>query len=167
MKNLILVFLISLVSLSTYANDTTTTSISEAERIFDKYSGKIVDGFNSVVEGVTPVAIEGFEIVVKLQIAKGIAFLLIVIFGFYLMRIQRLEYKRILDLLTPDNVPDHMNGNYGPYNDYNSTIKLWISTALGIISLVATPFLLFNGIIHLIAPEWFAIKEIFNLVNGQ
>lgn len=40
---------------------------SEAERIVDKYSGKISDAFSQGVEAVAPTVKEGFVIVVKLQ----------------------------------------------------------------------------------------------------
>lgn len=54
-------------SLNTTAIDTTLSvqtpiKAQEVERLVDKYGGKIVEGFNSLVEKTTPVAKEGFKI---------------------------------------------------------------------------------------------------------
>lgn len=63
MKKLLLLLLFALVfSLSGYAQlDSLNIDATQAERIIDKYTGKVTEGFNTVLEKATPVAEEGFE----------------------------------------------------------------------------------------------------------
>ncbi len=126
-------------------------SVTQAERIIDKYGGKIIDGFNKAVENVTPYAEEGFKMAVRLQIAKGIIgftpllALIPAILGLRLSRKNDIEFDTY-----------EMN-NWALLN-----IISWIAVAVFCaISIWSIPY----GIKHLIAPEWFAIKEIMELVR--
>lgn len=130
------------------------TAIQETERLIDKYGGKIIDTFNNVVEKSTPVAEQGFKIAVRLQLAEGIACVLPIIFMFIFGRTAFKEYnKLILDEKSPFNNEDEMT--------FTLVIKI-VST--GLCALVAL-FSTYSGILHLIAPEWYAIKEIIDLIN--
>lgn len=75
------------------------------------------------------------------------------------------EYKRIDNILKGDNIPEHMNIRCGPTDEWNITpifiLYLIFSSILFLISLVYT----FDGITHIIAPKWFAIKEIIELLK--
>ena len=164
MKNKLILFmlLISLITYSQTAKDSLSTS-QNVERLIDKYGGKISEGFNDVVEKTTPVAKEGFHIAVKLNIAEGIGYLLPLVFFFIFGYIFIKEYNRIDNMLKSDNIPRNMNKNYGPIDDDNSTPLLWISLVFTGILFVISLFTTIPGIKHLIAPEWYAIKDIIKL----
>jgi hypothetical protein len=164
MKNKLILFmlLISLITYSQTVKDSLSTS-QNVERLIDKYGGKISEGFNNVVEKTTPVAKEGFYIAVKLNIAHGIGLLLPLLFFFIFGYIFIKEYNRINNLLNSDNIPRYMNKNYGPMEDGNSSPLLWISLVSTCILFSFALFSTISGIKHLIAPEWYAIKDIIEL----
>lgn len=142
MKNLIII-LILLLPLMVYSQDSTQTQqISEIERIIDKYGEKIIDGFNNVIEKTTPYAEKGFEIAVRLQIAKGIAFLISAIFGIWLI-FYSIFSKRFTDWVK---------------EEYAQPIYL-----IHILIVPLTVWVMHEACVHLIAPEWFAVKEILEL----
>lgn len=155
----IFTFLFSLISFAdtTSVSDTSTSistnpSISEAERIVDKYGGKIIEGFNSLVQKATPVAKEGFKIAVKLQIAKGIG-RLIPIFMFFLFLFLAFKFSK--------GSTWDIEGR--PENDKAvlTLISGIISGVMFVIACVTT----YSGILYLMAPEWFAIKDIIELLK--
>lgn len=150
-----------------YSNniDSLNVNESETERIIDKYGGKIVEGFNSFVETATPYAKEGFEVVLKLQIAKGIGYLMPMLFFFIFLFLFTKEYKRIMTILESDKVPVHMDRKYGAFDSGNASFVLYFYLAATIFSFLLGAGCLFPGITHLIAPEWFAIKEIIELIK--
>ena len=164
MKNLLLLLLISVTSIAVNANDTLNTKqISETERIIDKYGDKIVNSFNSFAEKALPIAEDGFKMVVRLQIARGlvclIPLIMLIIFSILLSK----EYNRILNLLNQPIVPKHMNNRYSPFSEDNITIfLLFYMIAVIIFGIMAIPTI-YHSFLYLIAPEWFAIKEIINL----
>lgn len=157
MKNFIFT-LVMLFSLTTFAQQPvdsliTEDKITETERIIDKYGGKIVDGFNNVVSTVTPIAEEGFKIAVRLQIAKGIGYLLPTIF-FIILILFRTRGFNIMKWLT------------------SLKKEQWIETpgptfvVLGLLCYLAVCVTtLDNALLYLIAPEWFAIQDIISLVK--
>lgn len=164
MKNLLLLLLISVTSIAVNANDTLNTKqISETERIIDKYGDKIVNSFNSFAEKTLPIAEDGFKIIVKLQIAKGLINLIpLIAFIIFIILVHK-EYNRLLHLLNQEEVPSYMDRDYGPFGEDNISFPLLlyliITIVLGLLSLFTTN----SGFLYLIAPEWFAIKEIINL----
>lgn len=146
---LLLVFCIGLISFTTTAQTEETVVITETERIIDKYGNKIVDGFNNVIENVTPYAEEGFKMVVKLQIAKGIAYLLIPFLTIILFIISfKCRSKSNLDKYNPDT-----------YQLLHS-----VTLVLGGILFIASIPVTYHGILYISVPEWYAIKEILNLI---
>jgi hypothetical protein len=145
------------------AQTETEEPITETERIVDKYGGQIIDGFNEVIRNVTPYAEEGFNMVVNLQIAKGIGNLLPTILLFIFIIIFRNEYYRIDNILKSDNIPQHMDKRYGVIAEENSTLILWLSLATCILLFIISLFTIYDGVLKLIAPEWYAIKEIIEL----
>jgi len=167
MRKLIILFLLMFTTL--IFSQTTTDSISkpstaqEVERLVDKYGGKIVDGFNTVVEKTTPLAKEGFYVAVKLNIAQGIGELLPLIFSIIFGYIFIKEYNRINNILNSDKVPNNMNENYGPMDEYNVTPLLIMSLIFTCILFILSLIFTISGIKHLIAPEWYAIEDIINL----
>lgn len=154
----IFAFLFSLISFAdtTSVSDTSTSistnpSISEAERIVDKYGGKIVEGFNSLVQKATPVAKEGFKMAVKLQIAKGIG-RLIPIFMFFLFLFLAFKFSK-----------GSTWNREGPEND--KAVLTIISGIISVIMFIVSCFTTYSGILYLMAPEWFAIKDIIELLK--
>lgn len=167
MKNLVL-FILLIIGNIIYAQDsikTQTPILDKTEHLVDKYSSKIADTFISTMESAKPFVKEGFQTVVMVQIAKGIGYLLPLILFIIFLILMINEYKRIDNILKSDNVPEHMNNRYGPADSLNVTpifiLYLIFSAILFLASLIFT----FDGITHIIAPKWFAIKEIIELLK--
>lgn len=138
---------------------------TETERIVDKYSTKILNFVSTSLEKMEGPAKETFKIVVKLQIAKGIASMTPLIFMIIFFYLLYKEYNRINNILMSDNVPENMNENYGPFDESNVSVFLILYLIMAILSTAIFIFTIYNGIVHLIAPEWFAIKEIISIVK--
>lgn len=165
-KFIFIVFMLfSLTTLAETSKDSIIkpSTAQEVERLVDKYGGKIVNGFNIVVEKATPVAEQGFKIAVRLNIAHGIACLLPLLFFFIFSRTFFNEYNRIENILKSDNVPDHMDKRYGVMGEDNMTPKLTLSLIALCITFILSCIFTVSGVKHLIAPEWYAIKDIIDL----
>ncbi len=167
MKKILTLLVFTLFSFVVNAQQPTvdTATISNAERIVDKYTGKIADAFTNGIEKVTPVAIDGFKLVCRLQIAIGLFDLAMVgicvlcLFAFFK------EYNRINNLLHSEKCPRRMDPNEGPFYVSNYTAKLSMFFGSSMLFGILAPFCLYEAFTHLIAPEWFAIKEIIKLFN--
>lgn len=141
----------------------TQIKVTEAERIIDKYAEKTFEGFNEVVKTITPTAKEGFKIVVKKNIAIGIVYLFPLILVVIFFKLLVKEYKDITKIINGDNVPYHMSNVHGPLNEHNISFLLVTYIILFTISALITIFTFDIAITHLIAPEWYAIKDIIEL----
>lgn len=161
MKKLTTLLLLVFISTASFAQADTT--ITTTERIIDKYGGKISESFNSVVEKITPVAEQGFVIAVRLSIAEGVGYLVASLLFPFLITGFIKEYNRVEKMLATENPPRHLNSSYGPFSEYNANPKMIISLFGSIVSGVAFPFLVWNGLARLIAPEWYAIENIIEL----
>lgn len=165
MKKLLLLIILSL-SINLFAQDSSKTPIlDKTEHLVDKYSSKIAETFSTTMEKATPIAKEGFKMAVTVQVAKGIALLLplvaFLIFSFLFVK----EYKNIQKLLSLDSVPLHMNKHYGPFNEDNINPLLVFSLILSVITGILSIICTYSGVLYLIAPKWFAIKEIIELLK--
>lgn len=165
MKNLfmMIVCLLSLNNYSQQPTDSLDINITETERIIDKYSDKIADSFNKGIEKVAPVAEQGFEIAVKFQIIKGVSGLLPFIAFLVSVFVFRNEYFRISNLLRSDDVPDNMDSRKGIFSEENMSIILFSSFIITAVTLIASFFTLPSAISYILAPEWFAIKDILEM----
>jgi hypothetical protein len=167
MKKQLILILLLLTSVSyTFADSIPTldtSTIYNAERIIDKYSGKISESFSEGIKQVAPVAKQSFYMVVKLQIAKGISLFLPLLLAIIFLFLFYKEYKRIETILASGNVPNHMNSHYGVFSDDNCNPLLIIYMAFGIMFLIGSVFTTIDAITYVIAPEWYAIKEIIDL----
>jgi hypothetical protein len=132
-----------LFTLTVNAQDSTTTEASkDMEFYIDKYGPDVKEGFNNMVASVTPIAENGFKMVVRLQIAEGIFYLLIsLIFTLTAIRVSK-KWEKILD------------------RDLEVPIGIGVSVVY-----ILLPFLLYWGIMLVSVPEWYAIKEIISLLN--
>ena len=157
MKN-ILILIFTFISLSLYSNEDSTkvempSTTQEVERLIDKYGSKTVEYFENAVESVTPIAEDAFFVVVRLKIAEGIAYLLIipllVVCAIFAYRCYKIAYHD-----KPSFWPEGKLGGIGAF--------LCIAS---VILFILMPFAVYEGLIHIIAPEWFAIKEIFELIK--
>lgn len=166
MKKLLFILLfIPIIGFSQEKSTDTISSleITEAERIIDKYSGKIANSFNEGINKITPMAEEGFEIAVKLQLAKGIAYMIpSLLFIIFIMLFIK-EYNDIKKELSSENIPIYLNENCGPFDEGNINPKLIIYLALSVILFIIAALSIYDGITHIVAPEWYAIKEIIEL----
>lgn len=133
-----------------------TLQITQAERIIDKYSEQISEAFSKGVEKITPVAEEGWKLAVEYQKAVGIAeftkafgALLIVLLIFY---VQRYANKKMTE---PDN------------NEWEGfDIACYIFGGILQICLLFYIFsCIVDGVLHIKAPEWYALNAIMNMFN--
>lgn len=167
MKNLVL-FILLIIGNIIYAQDsikTETPILDKTEHLVDKYSSKIADTFISTMESAKPFVKEGFQTVVMVQIAKGIGYLLPLILFIIFLILMINEYKRIDNILKSDNVPEHMDNRYGPTEESNVTPIFILYLIFSAILFLASLTFTFDGITHIIAPKWFAIKEIIELLK--
>ena len=164
MKHLLLMVVFLLIPTAFFAQKD-SIKITNTEHIVDKYGGKIVEGFNSVVKKITPVAEKGFEIAVRKNIAEGIVSILPLVFFILFLYLFSKEYTRIENILNSDNVPCQYDSRKGVFDENNITAPLLLYLFLIILLLIVSSFTIYNGITHLIAPEWYAIEDIFNLIK--
>jgi hypothetical protein len=140
--------------------DSTT---SNAERLIDKYSAKFVNGFTSMIQTVIPTAKEGFLVVVKLQIAKGIVSFIPLFLAILFLILTYREYNLIDNILKSENTPEYMDKRRGPLYEDNINPKLVTFFFLFIFLGFTSVFTISDGILHMVAPEWYAIIEIMSL----
>lgn len=129
----------------------TVTQLSEAERIVDKYSGKIADTFTKGLNTVVPAAKDGFNMVVKYEQAKGVALLSPFLFFILLMALGTVMTIMARKRDRHDAL-DTMEGVIGMV----AFILAGCAFIVGVITFG-------DGVMHLIAPEWYAIQEIIEL----
>ena len=155
MRKLVTILLI-LVSLNSYTQVLDSIpNTTETERIIDKYGSKISDGFNKIVENVVPMAETGFTMVVKLQIAKGVAYMLVPLLSILFWIMFFTNYKLSLINQKNDDINDWWDASRGA--------PAVVGLILAIITSGISFFTIYWGLLYLIAPEWFAIKEIIGL----
>lgn len=144
-KLLLLMFLtLPLFSFSQVA-DSSNITVTEAERIIDKYSEKISNSFNEGIKSITPLAEEGFIIAVRLQYAKAVAGLVpIILFLFSIYILYKAKKKKFID-------------------DYHDLTEKVLMTIFSIITLIISCFTITDTLGMFIAPEWYAIKDIIRL----
>lgn len=147
MKTIITILLSVLFIGNLSAQSVDSLRITETERIIDKYSGKIADTFEKGLEKITPIAEDGFKIMVKLQIVKGITGLI------------PLFMTILSTVLLGIYMPKAKWGMRAEFPD----IMVIVSIALGIIFLVGAMFTTSNAIEHLMVPEYYAIQDIINM----
>jgi hypothetical protein len=163
MKKLTTLLFISILSITVYAEDTIKIKSSETEQIIDKYGNKIVESFNAFANKTLPIAEEGFKIVVKLQIAKGIGnFIPLIIFIVFLILLNK-EYNKIIEITQGENCPRTMSKNHSPFSEYNASLFLILYVTGVIIFFIISSISIYRATLLLISPEWYAIKEIMNL----
>lgn len=136
----------------------THETITTAERVIDKYTDKFYSGVSDIVEGLKGPAETVFKSVVMLQIAKGVGMLLIllptIIFWIVFARL----YPKVHDYF--ENAHGWTSWDEAPWG-VMTIISLVAACALTIGSV----FSVYHGLLHVFAPEWFAIMEIVQLVK--
>lgn len=159
MKKLLLICMIFLINISYAQKTKQTIQITETERIIDKYGSEVINKFNSLIDNATPMAEQGFEMIVRLQIAKGITLLLPALFCLIFIIMFSAEYKTVQKKIEEDD----NTYNYGPFSEEYINIFLIFYIFAAIILFITALFTLHDALLHLMAPEWYAIKEILNL----
>ena len=141
MRKLVTILLI-LVSLNSYTQVLDSIpNTTETERIIDKYSDNIISGFNTVIEKVTPLAEDGFKVVVKLKFIQGIALIIGAVICLLLIIV---SFKK--------NIKDFIM--------HNTAGALYMVLLYPLIGLFIMGY---AGLMRIFVPEWFAIKEIIGL----
>lgn len=135
----------------------TAAQVSEVERILDKYGGKAIDAFTSLTEKVTPMAENAFDMVVRLQTAKGVGLLLPLFFAVLGWSLFMKEYKRL--------EVKYSDARYGPFDEDHVTPWLIVVFIFSIVLTVVAAITTYDGLLHIMAPEWYAIEDIINLVK--
>jgi hypothetical protein len=171
-KFLVLLLLLPTLLVGQITDTVVTTKqieITETERIVDKYGSAIVTSFNKLITSATPMAEEGFKIAVKVQIAEGIVLLLPFLFAVIFMYITYREYFRISNILNTNDADKYPRYYFrsGPWHDDNLSFLLIVSVCMSAIFVLFAIFTTGPGVMRLIAPEWYAIKEIIQLLNPQ
>jgi hypothetical protein len=158
---------VTLLSYSTYAQVDTTDSvkITQAERIIDKYSNKVYHTVTEIVDDLKGPAKEMFNYVVKLEIIKGFGMLLPLFFAIIFLILIVSEYKRISNILNSTNVVNTFNKREGPLHEDNITPQMIIYLVSFIFMAIVSLFSTYDGVLHLFAPEWYAVKEIIGIIN--
>ena len=156
MRKLVTILLI-LVSLNSYTQVLDSIpNTTETERIIDKYSDSIIRGFNSTIEKVTPLAEDGFKVVVKLQFIKGVVYLLPLLFAIIFLILFKKEYNKIYE-----EIEDQSYNNV--FDEDNMSVFLIIYLVLFTLFTLISLKYTYDGFTHIFVPEWFAIKEIVDL----
>ena len=157
MRKLVTILLI-LVSLNSYTQILDSIpNTTETERIIDKYSDNIINGFNTVIEKVTPLAEDGFKVVVKLQFIKGVVYLLPLVFAIIFLILFKKEYNTIYERIKDNNYNDNV------FDGDNVSAFIVIYLILFSLFTITSLFSTYDALTHIFVPEWFAIKEIINL----
>lgn len=125
--------------------------VTQAERIIDKYSGQISEAFNSGVEKITPVAEQGWEMAVKYQVALGIKDVSVALFWLIILMIILYNVNKAWKWAKQEDEEDMMGLIFG------FTALVGGSLCAVVIAYLA------DGILYLIAPEWFALQEVIGL----
>lgn len=122
--------------------------LSEAERIVDKYGGKIADAFSEGLSKVAPVAEDGFRIMVIYHRAEGITVVLGFLISLFFAYKCASGIKEVLD-------------------ERDTEGRQVALIAGAIVFSIATCVFLVNtfswGLTSIIAPEYYAIKEIISM----
>lgn len=140
--------------------DNVTVTTTETERIIDKYADKVYNGISDVTAALKEPAAKVFGYVVKLNIAKGIALLLLLPLAIGCWIWFYISYSRISNKLK--NIAEYTNKTWSDVDGGSmAVISLVVSLATSFGSIFST----YWGILYLIAPEWFAIKDIIELIN--
>lgn len=142
MKQLLFI-LILLLSIPFYGQEKKDNiTNTQTERIIDKYSDKIINGFNTTIEKVTPMAEEGFAIVVKLKFIKGVIKLIISFICSLIILIPIIN-KKIRHFIIDET---------------SGVLYMFLLIPLFIFGVTFS-----EGITYIFVPEWYAIKEIMGL----
>ena len=124
-------------------------NISTAERIIDKYSEKMYETFSELAQNLKGPAKEAFGYMVKKEIAQGYVFMIPLV-GFLL--------TLLLGIIIIYSSIRH---------DGNEALEAIGASALvaSAIFLAISIFTTGSGIMYLIAPEYYAIQDIFELLK--
>lgn len=163
---IVFILLLSMISLSTKANDTVHIAIEqvqneelaqiktlhETERLLDKYGTKLAVAFSESLDKVTPMAGQAWSYAIKYQKAKGYSFIvipwIIVLFCLILLLLGRIWYFKM------DSESN---------KELLSTVSVVLFIVLGFAGVLGL-FILPKGIMLLLAPEWFAFQDIMLLL---
>ena len=150
MKNILFITLLFITSFVVNAQDSTIiNNITEPERIVDKYVNKVTTAVTNIVAELEEPAKEVFDTVVRLQIAKGIVGLLPVIL-FFLFVFTMYKFNNLVTSWDDPSFP---------------AIMVIIFTIAAFVVLVMAFMKTGDAIMHLIAPKWYAILELIDLVK--
>lgn len=154
MKNIfiIIVLFLGFNTIAAESDSTFYVTDSETERLIDKYSDKIADSFSNAVSSITPIAEDGFKVMVSLHFVSGFQLLLVVI------------ALTILSLYFIIQFQKHINekdscGDWGGTKTVFFFLSL-ISIIVLISVLVGVPILS-----KLIVPEYYALKELISFIK--
>lgn len=149
MKKLFTVILI-LTQLSVFAEDTTTTQISDVERVVDKYVDKTTEALKGLAEALQVPADHVYNVLISQQKLISISYILLFFLG-------------LIGLFTTTKIVRYMIKK-----DYEDAGYVIVGIVGGVIFLIITIIgighteIILTGFIN---PEYGAIKEISNLIK--
>ncbi len=152
-KIILLLSIIVACCINTFAQDTTKiqdpfiteAGLEKTDEIISKYADGIRDAFNEGMEHAVPVAKDGFELMVRYEIAIGITYLMpllffIVFFSMCIVYAKKSEWRK--------------------YEiDFEGVMCMILGT-VSCIALIITMCTIGEAVLHLLAPEYYAIKDI-------
>jgi len=168
MKKLFITILI-LTQLSAFAQDSTTTQITETERIVDKYVDQATEAMKGLATALEVPAEHVYDILVWQQLATGIA--TFIIWGILVIALIIMINSAIKAWKNHHKEAKESGDRYFDLGDSSSgviaLILTIVSAFLGIIMLVFIPIEFSEAIVKILNPEYGAIKEIMDLIKRQ
>lgn len=137
---------------TTVVDSTNYLALVQAEKLVDKYSGNITAAVVSLAKALQQPAEKVFQILTYKAFAEGLGLLLLPIITILLIIWFFLSFKKSEWTYSGD-----------PDNKY--AVMTIISGATSVIMLAVTYINITNMITHLIAPEYYAIKDIIDIVQ--
>lgn len=157
MKNLLFLLLISL-SATMYSQDTLDVdqiTETETERIIDKYSSQLITSFNEGINRVTPYAEDAWNLLILKERAGGIITIISSIIGLIFL------WKILL----------YCHNKAEELDDYSDEQEMWVivtvllSICLAVSLFVFTVFGLYDNLLRIIVPEFYAVEYIIETIK--
>lgn len=153
MKKLFLIALLFTISVNIFAQiDSVSTSITETERIIDKYTDKIGAAIIALSEKLQQPAEFVWTSLVKQNLLEGYLNLIPIVLMFVFI-VLFFKYRKKSEW---DSCNDAEN--------FEAVMSI-IMGILSIIFFIASVFCIRSGILKILNPEYYAIQDIFSLIN--
>ena len=170
-KSIFLFLFFALTNICVFAQDSphlkkdssATPVLDKTEQLVDKYGAKIADAFMLSIDKATPFVKSTFTSLIYLQIGRGVAYLIPLFLFLFFLYLSINEYNKVDNILKSDKVPKNLDAVYGVFHENNVNPKIIVSLIFCFAFCIFTCFTIVDGIEHLFAPQWFAVKDIIDM----